>query len=79
MMNLELLILESLENVHPLMMPERTLRSDVNLRMTTPPTQSEFDRALRSLDGKRHVVLVPHEDRGLMAKITAAGQARLAE
>ncbi len=75
--DLERIILQSLGDVHPNMMPERTLLADVVVRSPDVPTQTAIRRSLSDLEGKRQVVGIPHDD-DTRWKISPAGQARLA-
>lgn len=78
-MSLERTILEVLADQEGLLVPERTVFSDANLRLATTVTQTECNRALQSLEAKRQVIGLSTEDAGTKWKITGAGRARLAE
>lgn len=79
-MNLERTILTALERVHPCMLPELTLLADVNLMTAEQSvTLTPLRKSLAALEAKGQLVSVPSEDRGTLYKISAAGQARLAE
>lgn len=76
-MNLERLILEKLNDVHPRMLTENVLWSDV--RMEEAATSlTDLRNAVRKLEGKNQVVVVTGED-STRIKITTDGIARLAE
>jgi hypothetical protein len=74
---LERVILHALADVHPNMMPERTLLSDVIVRSADVPTQTAIRSSLANLESKRQVVGVGNDD-GTKWKITPEGLARLA-
>lgn len=74
---LERVILQALADVHPNMMPERTLLGDVVVRSADIPTQTAIRGSLNALETKRQVVGIPTDD-GTKWKITPEGQARLA-
>lgn len=78
-MNIERSILIVLDRVHPYVLPELTILSDLNLMLAEPVTLTPLRKAIASLEAKRQLVSVPSEDRGTLFKITATGQARLAE
>ena len=73
---LERSILKVLENVKPRMLAVGTLWSEV--RLDVECTFTQFKIALRRLEEKVQVVVITGEDRN-KAKITQAGEARLAE
>lgn len=76
-MNLERLILEKLNDVHPRMLTENVLWSDV--RMEEAATSlTDLRNAVRKLESKNQVVVVTGED-STRIKITTDGIARLAE
>lgn len=76
-MNLERIILETLENVHPRMLTDRVLLGDVRLQESSV-SQGDLTRALRILENKKQVIVLTGED-STRVKITQAGQARLLE
>jgi ABC-type cobalamin transport system ATPase subunit len=76
-MNLERIILNALDLVHPRMMPTGTLWSEVRLD-ADEASYTEFQAALTHLERKGQVVVITGEDRN-KAKITDAGRARLLE
>ena len=75
---LERKILEVLLDLHPLLMRERTLVSDVMIATDDRETAGTILLSLKALEGKREVVGVPYEGTKKW-KITADGIARLAE
>ena len=76
-MNIERAILEDLNLVHPRMLSVKTLRSDMQLSLGEM-SLSDLNRHLAILEHKGQVVVINGEDVS-RCKITAAGQARLAE
>jgi len=76
-MNLERIILTNLARVKPRLMAVGTLWSEVRLDDETA-TYTAFKAALLALEEKGQAVVIPGEDRD-KAKITQAGEARLAE
>jgi hypothetical protein len=76
-MNLERTILTNLERGHHGMMATGTLWSEVGLDVPGS-TYTDFKKALRELELKEQVVVIPGEDRQ-KAKITDLGRARLLE
>lgn len=73
----EIIILRILDNIKPRMLTVGTLWSEVNLE-SDRVSYSGFKSALRKLEEKEQVVVITGEDRD-KAKITQAGEARLAE
>lgn len=76
-MNLERLILDKLNLVHPRMLSEHTLWSDVRLE-ESGTSLTDLRNAVRKLEGKSQVVVVTGEDITRI-KITTDGIARLSE
>lgn len=79
-MNIQLMLLQSLDAVDPLMLPFETLCADARLR-GAQASRSEIQRHVGELESKRQVTVVTSEDApgGSRLKITDAGKARLAE
>ena len=75
-MNIQRTILQCLNNVAPRMLTLGTLWSEV--RMDCECSHSKFKAELDRLEMKGQVVVIDGEDRS-KAKITQAGEARLAE
>ncbi len=76
-MNLERLILEKLNLVHPRMLSKNVLWSDCRLEDTTI-SLSDVQNALNKLESKSQVTVVNGED-ATRIKITTDGIARLSE
>ncbi|MFC5049235.1 hypothetical protein ACFPK9_01195 [Rubritalea spongiae] len=76
-MNAERTILRVLDEAKPRLLNVGTLWSDVHLE-DDRVSYSVFRKSLQKLEEKEQVVVVPGEDRD-KAKITQAGEARLAE
>ena len=76
-MNLERLILDKLNDVHPRMLTENVLWSDVRLE-ETGVSLTDLRNAVRKLEGKNQVIVVTGED-STRIKITTDGIARLSE
>jgi hypothetical protein len=76
-MNLERLILDKLNDVHPRMLSETTLWSDVRLE-ESGTSLTDLRNAVRKLEGKSQVIAVTGED-VTRIKITTDGIARLSE
>lgn len=76
-MNVERLILESLHLVHPRMLTERVLLSDLSIA-GEPISLTDLRGHLKKLEAKSQVTVVTGED-ATRIKITSDGIARLAE
>lgn len=76
-MNPERAILENLNLVHPRMLTESVLRSDMQLQLGAM-SLTDLRKHLTALESKGQVVIVTGED-VTRVKITADGQARIAE
>lgn len=76
-MNPERAILENLNLVHPRMLSESVLRSDMQIQLGAM-SLTDLRKHLAALEAKGQVVIVTGED-VTRIKITAAGIARLAE
>lgn len=76
-MNIQRLILEKLNDVHPRMLAENVLWSDVRMEEAST-SLTDLRNAVRKLEGKNQVVVVTGED-STRIKITTDGIARLAE
>lgn len=76
-MNIERLILEDLNLVHPRMLTTTVLRSDLRVNGTNL-SATDLDGHLARLEAKGQITIVTGED-STRVKITAAGIARLAE
>lgn len=76
-MNIERAILEGLKLVHPRMLTETTLRSDMQIQLGEM-SLTDLRRHLVILEVKGQVIIIATED-VTRIKITAAGLARLAE
>lgn len=76
-MNPEQIILTALERVHPRMLKETVLWSDVR-NDGHEMSLTDLRRHVRNLEIKSHVVVVTNED-ATRIKITSDGIARLAE
>jgi hypothetical protein len=71
-------LLEALRDVHPLLILERTLYSDVNNRLTSPLSMDAFRALLKTMREKGRILHIATED-GNKYLITDAGFARLQE
>lgn len=76
-MNVERVILSALNNIKPRLLTVGTLWSEVRLDCDDL-TYSGFKESLTNLETKEQIVVITGEDRN-KAKITQAGEARLAE
>lgn len=76
-MNPERAILEDLNLVHPRMLAESVLRSDMQIQLGAM-SLTDLRKHLAALEAKEQIVVINGED-ATRIKITAAGQARLAE
>lgn len=76
-MNIERLILEDLNLVHPRMLTTTVLSSDLRVNGTAL-SETDLSGHLQRLEAKGQITVVTGED-STRVKITAAGIARLAE
>lgn len=76
-MNPERVILEGLQLVHPRMLTESVLRSDMQLQLGAM-SLTDLRKHLSTLEAKGQVVIVKGED-ATRIKITSDGIARLSE
>jgi hypothetical protein len=72
-------ILIALNNVHPFLVPQLALFTDVKALNPQPLTWSEFRAGLEQLEASRLVVSLRDAEGGLKFKITDQGKAELLE
>lgn len=79
-MNLQLVILQCLETVHPQMMSRTTLHSTLRL-MGRPETIAQMGAAVTDLESRGHVIGMASDDApgGCRYKVTDIGLVRLRE
>lgn len=75
-MNIQRLILETLETVHPNGLAEKTLLAEINLRSAEPIVPSAFRRELNALV-PTEVGQVEDRDQGFVYTIKTRGRARI--
>lgn len=76
-MTLKKSILIALDNVYPLLLPEKSLHVDVNCLLEKPTTISELRSALTELESKKLVVGLCGSDGVVKWRLTDNGKAEL--
>jgi len=72
-------LLSALDAVGDYLLPKDTLFADVNLRLSTRITPTEFESLLRDQEERHRIISQRDEFSKLKYKITDNGRARLAE
>lgn len=72
-------LLSALDAVGDYLLPKETLFADINLRLSSRITPTEFDGLLREQEEKQRIISQRDEFQKLKYKITDNGRARLAE
>lgn len=76
-MTLKKSILIALDNVYPLLLPEKSLHVDVNCLLEKPATYSELRNALAELESQRFIVGLRGSDGAVKWRLTENGKAEL--
>lgn len=76
---LKLDVLRLLSEAKPYMMPLSAIINQLTVRVRPPVTQAEMRAAIAELETQRRVIGITGEDGEARFKITAAGEATLAE